>query len=353
MQEKVSYWDGGHDERMCADEVYIPKSLARNKQILSTIEPKRVFPNGDFANFIKPDVFGKAHIPSSLLELLGLKEKELKQEEARVEGGRSATLEASFVTIGNQEFAVNVKGCGSIELVYPSFSQNGYMPRYANKLKHLTNGRETLMAVITNRSMGYGRPFGGQNLDLALNALSNSDSVYSRQLKMRICPLASVVSIPKSYGIKDLCWQSQVPASTAYAQEIRLLPSNVRLNSEDRGIRSLCGALDQISGSEEERFQENLVRDLFEQAFISIRTLQKTDEGYSAFKLDDVDPAKDSVIAKNGNAYFADLEGVDYKPKISLEEAVKATFENLGAVLRCGIYFTDMKMGALLSKYRT
>ncbi len=312
---------------------------------------------------------------------------------ARVEGGRSLTIaeEDSIFRVGDTNFSVNVKGAGAIMgfLVGYSVKDNNGKEHFAladfnhvndriNRHFHVVPSMNfydldsfafanpvgslsyRTAAFVTDRDFddetnpGVHRPYGGQTKSLALNSL-NVSKLSRDTLKMNVCPVVSVVDLKANYYPKQLCssrsyfngrWRSfdtldndnqcSIITSRKRAQEIRLLPSNVRvryfLGVATRPFsiydKQVYNSLHD-NGIELDDFRETLTESIKEVLFLPYRTrkiingdMYRSYDGdtYRLYTHSSEGVLDDTVLDMRGRAYYADLEGVHREiiPRIEL-----------------------------------
>lgn len=279
---------------------------------LYTVEPVRLYINKNFPDIAREEDFQTSYIPSDLLKVVGIR-KHGKKVVGISEGGRSAVFPERTYTIGDQEFAVNVKGCGCLYTPDKLLSE-GLPNKVRRRIERLNKTVNSNLTLITNQYDAYDRPIGGQRLDWALENLYISDGVFSKELGMYICPVISVAEISGAYILEIDGYIYKY----GYGQEIRLVPSNVRLEY-DRGIYNLgyrnnLNYLIRKVGIRKEDFLINLLRTSLQACLLEARTMKRDkDRKFSAYTYDVVDLYKDGVIAADGKLYFADLECIKMK----------------------------------------
>lgn len=353
MAEKVPYW-------------HVPVDIGVPTFVMTfEVEPKRVVKNPNFD-------FGSPYHNGAYLNRLQLSNEHGKAIRgpllARQEGGRSITLdeEDSNVSIGDTEFATNIKGAGAFMLL-PKRSTE-WASRYINskseemksyfcyerardilflkdrhwhtlKVRELPNfcgfasagsgrRRNYTLSLILDEDIDWGkagphRPLGGQDMDLAFTALRNSRAVYREELKTRICPVVSIAEITGNPALEQSCCKYTNCVDhikgIKHAQEIRLLPSNVRISrgvgdidtaSLERDWKKIATSLSE-NGQDVRGFCENVIRGGIETLFLTQRTAMSTGgDKYSAYTYSDSDPPRDTVVDLKGRTYFVDLESL-------------------------------------------
>ena len=223
-----------------------------------------------------------------------------------------------------------------------------------------SGSRETYIASllsdedVDDKRAGPHRPLGGQNLDLAFTALRNSGAVYNEAFKMRVCPVIAVSEIEGVSGLEQICEKDgrcrKPVKGVKYAQEIRLVPSNVRVTNGkgDIDVSPIAQDRKQIAGSLLENsvdvsgFCAHLLKSGIETIFLTQRTAKATkDDKFSAYTYSDANPLRDSPIDITGRMYYADLESLVRQETSSfwlLQDNIKEAVNQ----------FTDLLMHAAL-----
>jgi hypothetical protein len=236
---------------------------------------------------------------------------------------RSALLPEHRVLVGEQEYVVAVKGCGAR---YDAFQPRKFSAGVLREICHDPSVRQALESVeedvpsflVGERWWGYA-PYGGQAADNALISLLASLRTETDQIAgFHICPVVAVVQLPTRVAeiASRFYWMRRYDG--AYWQEIRLMPSNVRLYFHSPltlGVDpARVLALYRLDSMERcAAFLENLLASALAATTLLARTLRYDAERgrYSGLDFFEVYLDKDSVIAENGTLHFADLEGVE------------------------------------------
>ncbi len=302
--------------------VYKSTDLIRRK--LYQVAPTEVRKNKYFPDISNSELFDKAYLPASVLDLAGV-EIPHNSLNGRISGGRATTLDEVF-RIGDQEFKVNIKGSSSraevrSEHLYNVRDGNDIAeinPDYRSRLKQVSRKSKTR---INGRYIDFiaddavtERPYGGQNFEWGVDALHLSTSIRPRNLNMLICPTISVPHLKKSFMPSLFRQNNHEQYMGMLGQEIRLLPSNVRL-MDDLGIVKLTPKLfEHLNGKERRDFKYNLITSLLQAATVSARTCRKVSgDKYTAVVLDMSAVDRDCAIAADGKAYYTDLESIETK----------------------------------------
>jgi hypothetical protein len=262
-----------------------------------------------------------AYVPKLLWELVG-------RPEGTPVGGirddnRSAILPGYRRAIGDQEFVAAVKGCGAR---YDAFEPRRFSVGVLREICHdpaVRRALEGMEGEVPNFLVGerwWGdAPYGGQATDNALVSLLASLRADGDQIAgFYICPVVAAVQIPAAMArlASRFYWMRQYEGP--YWQEVRLMPSNVRLyfhspltlGVDPARVMAMC-ELDSIEACG--AFLERLLGSALAATTLLARTLRFDEHTrmYSGLDFFEVYLDKDSVVASNGRLYFADLEGVE------------------------------------------
>lgn len=244
-------------------------------------------------------------------------------EHAVRDDNRSALLPEHRVLFEETEYLAAVKGCGA--------NFDAYEPRQlsATRLRELCHDPRLagLLAgddgapssfLVGERWWGNA-PYGGQAGDSALLGLLASLRAEANQIAgFYICPVIAAVRLPDAVArvASQFYWYRRYEG--AYWQEIRLMPSNVRLyfhSPVTLGLDSgrVFSLFDLTSFDRCERFLARLIRSTVAAITLYARSLRfdETTGRYSGLDFDEVYLDKDAVLAPDGTLHFADLEGVE------------------------------------------
>jgi hypothetical protein len=241
---------------------------------------------------------------------------------------RGAIATEPSATVDGTRFYLSVKGVGSAVDPFAS------LPLERVSVERLTDdpdvrrrlGQPTVPEspsdperFITGERWLRGSPYGGQGLEHATIALGVSERADLTSLEgFRIAPVVKVAHFPAELEerIRSLHWFRRFRGSIV--QEIRLLPSNVRIYFHSKstvgtGIRDL---FDRFGIDREElalRFEVAFLRSTVPLLTLFPRTLRFDDRNGRYYGLDfhDVWLDKDAVIAPDGTVFFVDLEGIE------------------------------------------
>ncbi len=315
------------------------------------VAPERVFKNQNFS-------FNSPYLEDAYINAVQIPKRQVKQKSVttRQEGGRSLTIKNkdALFKVDENEWRLNIKGAGApFErlLSYDSDKYNIYdsvvkgrrvtlpfrNPGHVkdHKLMDRPSGEHIVdypyffhygyFPLITDVDVDIGasymhRPFGGQRLGFALGALKASSLSKEKLGNMNICPVLSVVKLRDgSYLKAQLVDGGHQLRNVHYAQEIRLMPSNVRIHAGyyDFGIASLNRDAPGIRNSLLENgidigdFQANFVNTAKNVFFLDYNTRKLLDGGnYRYYIQHNSGLLSDTVIDLKGRAYYADLESI-------------------------------------------
>jgi hypothetical protein len=276
------------------------------------------------------DDLAGAYVPKLMASLMG---KEGKVIRGVSDDNRSALLTDIRHSIGEREFFVSIKGCGA------EFDAYTHQRLSAPVLEGICHDQHT-RADLALRANGSARfitgerwyghsPYGAQAPDNALLALlaslrADGDSIAG----FHICPLVAAVRLPQEVErmASRFYWYRRYDG--AYWQEVRLMPSNLRLYFQSpvtfgMDTEVAFAMFHLTSKGECERFLENLCRSSMAALTLYARTLRHDPwrGGYLGLDLHDVWLDKDAVIAPDGTLHFADLEGVEDVRSADAEQA--------------------------------
>jgi hypothetical protein len=236
---------------------------------------------------------------------------------------RSALLTDDRFVIGEREYFAAVKGCGSDFDAYehsPLTSETlqaiCHDPEIASDLADLNNGDARF--VTAERWFGN-TPYGGQAPDNAMLGLLASLRANRNEIDgFYICPIVALLQLPERFQriASSFYWYRKYTGT--YWQEVRLMPSNVRLYFQspvtfgaDTGEAFALFNLKSLESCED--FLTNLARSTLAALTLYARTLRYDSRSgcYMGLGYHDVWLDKDAVIAADGTLHFADLEGIE------------------------------------------
>lgn len=271
-----------------------------------------------------------AHVPQLLWRLAGRPAGE--PVDGIRDDNRSAILPRSRFVLGDREYVATVKGCGAGTDAFE------HVPLSASRLRGICRDPSLASAIrdedgaavgfLTGERWFGNVPYGGQAPDNAMIGLMASGRADVADIAgFRICPVVALVRLPDALAkvASSFYWYRRYAGE--YWQEVRLMPSNVRLYFHSPvtfGMDTPAAfELFRISSFEQcEPFLENLARSLIAALTLYARTL-RFDEWrgrYLGLGYHDVWLDKDAVIAADGTLHFADLEGIEDVPASSAED---------------------------------
>jgi hypothetical protein len=236
---------------------------------------------------------------------------------------RGAILPESVATLDGTEFYLSVKGVGS---TIDPYSWRPLDRSYAAELSDDPAVRERLRRhpatdsdrAITGEVWLRGSPYGGQGLDHAATALKVSERADLTSVAgFLIAPVVKVCRLPETLQdqLRSIHWYRKYRGP--FVQELRLVPSNVRIYFHGRStvgqnVRHIFDLFSIDSSPRALQFETNFVRSTVAMLTLFARTLtfDATRGKYVGLDFDDVWLDKDAVLAPTGAAYFVDLEGI-------------------------------------------
>ncbi len=256
---------------------------------------------------------------------------------------RSAILPRPVATLDGLPFYLSVKGVGSSTEPFAErpldrarAAEVTDTPEVRSRLDAGT-GRSSSGGVITGELWLRGSPYGGQGLAHARTALAVSERAELTDLHgFRIAPVVKVALLPPALEerLRSIHWYRRFPGRMA--QELRLLPSNVRVYFHARttvghSIGPLFDKFGLDTPTAAFRFERNFLRSGLAVLTLFARTLAKEPVSgrYLGLDFHDVWLDKDAVVAPDGTVYFVDLEGI---------EPVRADREEVGERIEDQIY---------------
>lgn len=308
----VSYWDASNGRGL--------------NRILYQAEPLdlKVNPHTPFRKICADiyDEFGTGYFPEDNFTILG-KKPVGRRIVGKVEGGRGTTLD-KIIEIGDQEFKINIKGSSARfdgkEKYYARFLRSDFVKGAAQKARaQELFDKKGFLDIICDIHSEMSTPHGGQAYRRSIWALNRSEDLFSKTLGMHICP---VLMVPKLNPDDIVGYTSLEGYSNQYVgdygQDIRLVPSNVRVKpvDSDMGIHDLDDELFEKLMDDErvshQEFIENLMASFVRASCLPFNTMNMSDGLCSAYCYSNVNPKKDGVMGGDGVLYFSDLEGIFY-----------------------------------------
>ena len=298
--------------------------------------PSYVIKNRNFSshNFNGIEQF---YLPESLIHILdnntGSPVKFIEDD------NRGAIREEPVCNIDKTDFFLSIKGVGSTVDPYSLEPLNRFNigaltnnPEFRSKIE---NSQYHGNRYITGETWLRGSPYGGQGLELAKIALNTSEMANPTSINgFRIAPVIAIVSMERELQekIRELYWYRKYFGDIV--QEIRLLPSNVRLyfhasSTVGNNISKVFDLFHIDDNMASTRFMVNFMRSGIAALTAFSRTLKKeSGRIYSGLDFFDVWLDKDAVLSSDGTIYFVDLEGVErrYVPEEKITETITDQF---------------------------
>ncbi len=268
----------------------------------------------------------RLHLPPALSGLVD--EAPAGVETFLEDDNRGAVSPDPVAVLDGLPFHLSVKGVGSS--VDP-FASRPLESRDAARLSEDARVRERLLhptvarpadepeRLITGERWLRGSPYGGQGLEHAAIALALSERAELTSVNgFRIAPVVKVAHFPGALEeeLRTLHWYKHFPGR--FAQEIRLVPSNVRVyfhakSTIGHDVRELFDRFGLDSPVAAIRFETAFLRTALAMLTLFGRTLRPAPGrgGFAGLDFHDVWLDKDAVLAPDGSVYFVDLEGIE------------------------------------------
>jgi len=282
------------------------------------------------------DEVGGCYVPELMWKLAG------RPPGSRVDGirddNRSCLLVDRRHALRDQEYITAIKGCGAAVDAFENVPLTASRARSICRDPRLSNALAmadgTSAGLITGERWFGNTPYGGQAPDNAMIGLLASLRAEGAQIAgFSVCPVVGLVRLPDEFAriSSRFFWYRRYDG--AYWQEIRLMPSNVRLYFHSPvtfGVdTSRAFTLFGLESFEDaERFLTNLARSSFAALTLFARTLRHDSQAglYRGLDYQEVWLDKDAVVAPDGTMHFADLEGIEEFAAATPEE-VKEVIE--------------------------
>lgn len=243
------------------------------------------------------------------------------------DGNRGAIIPDLEVELWNRRFLIGLKGIGARVGMYK-------------------DGNEDFSGlIIKHEPLFYSEAWFGENPwgamshkgcmeDLGITEQANQDGING----FFICPMVRATPLPEwlMADAHSNYWYRKLESNEAYYQQLRLMPSDVRLFYQSEatlGKRTLAvlNAFKIDSLEELDDFIHNYIHSGIAALTLIPRTLRAgLDSGHFGLDFTDVWLDKDSVIAPDGTIFFADIEGLEWVPIRDEDEAkfkMKRQFE--------------------------
>ena len=275
--------------------------------------------NKHFREFKIPE-FERYYLPDSMNPLVD--QDALEQREFVADDNRGALSPTPMLNMDGTEFYLSVKGVGSTtspfsDRLLGSTEVSSVIDDPGLRAKILSSDSK-VPRFVTGELWLRGSPYGGQGLQHATTSLRVSETADITSIHgFRIAPLVKIVMLPENLEaeIKKIFWYRRFAGRIV--QEIRLLPSNVRIYFHSGStIGSNIGSVFDLFGVDSNdsalRFLKNFVRSGVAAMTLLTRSIMKNEDGtFTGLDYSDVWLDKDAVLAPDGTIYFVDLEGIE------------------------------------------
>lgn len=271
---------------------------------------------------------------------------------------RSSLFTDRRLVFRDKEYIPCVKGCGA---EFDAYQHSLLTPSSLGEVCHdptialeLARYQKDITGFMTGERWFGNTPYGAQAPDNAMIALLASLRADGTEIAgFHICPIVALVRLPDAFAnmASKFFWYRRY--NGAYWQELRLMPSNVRLyfqspitfGANTAEAFSLFG-LDCLEACED--FAERLARSSIAALTLYARTLRYDSERerYLGLGYHDVWLDKDAVIASDGTLHFADLEGIEDIPAKTNEEVR----EQIGMQFHRNVYEVSYALEAMASQ---
>ena len=260
-------------------------------------------------------------LPSSLAPLVDSPSTEVV--DAIEDDNRSAILPEPVATLDGLPFYLSVKGVGS---TVDPFSLRRLDAGYAAELTDEPDVREMLRSasgdrlggIITGELWLRGSPYGGQGLPHAMTALRVSERADLTSIEgFRIAPVVKVAFLPKEVEARLLSIHWYRKYGHRLVQELRLVPSNVRVYFHARSTvgQDPSRVFDLFSvdtAAKPTRSSSTSFAARWPCSPCSLEPCPSMAIGSgTGLDFQDVWLDKDAVLAPDGTVFFVDLEGID------------------------------------------
>jgi hypothetical protein len=283
--------------------------------------PAEVVTNPQFAATV-PAALDACYLPLAVQPLLPEAPRAIRR--FIEDDNRGAILPAAVATLDGQPFYLSIKGVGAAVAPY---SWRALDRGYAAELAHdpLVRARlgssppEGTDRTITGELWLRGSPYGGQGWEHAATALGISERADLTSIRgFLIAPVVQIARLPPALEeqLRSIYWYRQYRGR--FVQEIRLVPSNVRIyfharNTVGNNVRHVFDLFRVDSNERALVFETNFLRTTVAMLTLFARTMERASgpDEFRGLDFHDVWLDKDAVVAPNGSVYFVDLEGID------------------------------------------
>lgn len=277
--------------------------------------------------------FEEVYLPESMRPFMNFAPKGKKEFIA--DDNRGAVAALPCLQLDGTDFYLSIKGIGST--TNPFSQQLLGKADICNLLKdselkeRIVNSEEKAPRYITGELWLRGSPYGGQGLEHATTSMNISEMADLTTIHgFRVAPLLKIVFFPENFEnkTKEIHWYRKFPGTIV--QEIRLVPSNVRVyfhgGSTIGGNIGAIYRLFEIDNDEKAlKFLKNFVKSGISFLTLFVRSMKNNADGtFGGLDFYDVWLDKDAVLAPDGTVYFVDLEGLEWIniPEIKVKEKI-------------------------------
>jgi hypothetical protein len=227
------------------------------------------------------------------------------------DGNRGAILPGMKIDLWGRSYLMGLKGIGARSSMF----EDGPLDFSGVSFSH--------EPYFTSESWFGENPWGAMSRqgcieDKGITELAGPEGING----FYICPMIRAVPLPKWLmdEAKSRFWYRRLDRPGPYYQQVRLMPSDVRLFYQSeatlgRKTNKVLEAFKITSSEDLDAFIDNYICSGIAALTLIPRTVRNHDKwGIAALDYFDVWLDKDSVIAPDGTIFFADIEGLDWVP---------------------------------------
>jgi len=287
---------------------------------LNAYDASETLTNRHFSEFTMVE-FERLYLPDSMQPFTDL--KPLGTRDFLIDDNRGAVSSGPLLTVDGTDFYLSVKGVGSTtspfshQILGKSEICQVLMDSILKDRIIGSEGKEP--RYITGELWLRGSPYGGQGLQHASTAMRISEMADLTSIHgFMVAPIVKMVHVPESLEekIKQIYWYRRFAGRIV--QEIRLVPSNVRIYFHSGStIGGNIGSIFDLFGLDRNEkaldFSRNFVKSGIAFLTLFARSVRNNEDGsFSGLDFSDVWLDKDAVLAPDGTIYFVDLEGLEW-----------------------------------------
>jgi hypothetical protein len=232
------------------------------------------------------------------------------------DGNRGAIIPNIEIPLWDRQFIIGIKGIGA------------RMAMYKDDKDEITGIPLTFEPRFSSESWFGENPWGAMSHkgcleDLMITELAGKNGING----FYICPMLRATPLP-TWLMKEAnkqFWYRKLESDKPFYQQLRLMPSDVRLFYQSEatlGKRTLAvlNAFKITTLEDLDMFVDNYIASgiaaltLYARTLKHFEELEDADSGFLGLDFTDVWLDKDSVIAPDGTIFFADIEGIEWKP---------------------------------------